>query len=138
MVFAEWVCNQQKQPPEVFCKFNRKTPVLESIFNKVAGLYVEKEENLRLRVDHQELDYSSQQIRHTDFYGKDIMLTALDRVLQFTQRLFWSIHQLKSWSWLERLIATTKSIGFFPHITSNWPCAIIQSVSALLPMKNEK
>ena len=37
----------QKQPPEVFCKkgcsenffeFHKKTPVLESLFNKVAGL----------------------------------------------------------------------------------------------------
>ena len=39
----------EKQPPDVFCKnrysekirkFHRKTPVLESLFNKVAGLRV--------------------------------------------------------------------------------------------------
>ena len=40
--------NIQKQPQEVFCKngcpykfhkFHKKTPVLESFFNKVAGVY---------------------------------------------------------------------------------------------------
>ena len=32
------VCLSQKQSPEVFCKFYRKTSMLESVFNKVAGL----------------------------------------------------------------------------------------------------
>ena len=29
---------KRKQPAEVFCKIHRKTPVPESLFNKVAGL----------------------------------------------------------------------------------------------------
>ena len=43
--------SSQKQPPEMFCKkdvlkhfenFHTKTPVLESLFNKAAGLKVGK------------------------------------------------------------------------------------------------
>ena len=45
LFFLYW--NIRKQPPEMFCrirclqkfrKFHRKTPVLEPLFNKVAGL----------------------------------------------------------------------------------------------------
>ena len=47
IVFFLLYFNLRKQPPEIFCrkrclqklrKFHRKTPVLESLFNKVAGL----------------------------------------------------------------------------------------------------
>ena len=47
--YFKWDCNPfQKQPPEVFykkallkfCDIFRKTPVLESLFNKIAGLLV--------------------------------------------------------------------------------------------------
>ena len=52
---------QQKQPPEVFCKkvalknfaiFTGKTIVLESLFNKVAGLQVSRPATLLKRVSN--------------------------------------------------------------------------------------
>ena len=54
--------NLQKQPPELFCKkkafekfckFYRKTPVLESLFNKVASLMAcNEKETIKKRLQH--------------------------------------------------------------------------------------
>ena len=37
---------RQKHPWNVFCKFHMKTPVLDSLFNKVAGLQLLQKETL--------------------------------------------------------------------------------------------